>query len=368
VDGERVEGVPERAEALLLEVLREPASALKLAEQDWDLLLRLGRRSGLLGRIVWALEETKTIDRVPPRPLAHLASERILSEKQTHDVRWEVHCIREALRPLGLPLILLKGAAYVLGRLPPAHGRRFGDIDILVPRSSIAEVEALLRGSGWLMRGVNEYDQHYYRKWMHQLPPMTHFRRQTTVDVHHTIVPLTTRLDVDASAMAAQARPIAGEPGLAILAPEDMVLHSATHLFNEGEFDRGLRDLDDLVKLLGHYNEEPDFWSHLMARARSFGLTRPLYYAARYAKGHLGLKLPRDVDQEIATLGPPAPLRAVMDSLFLRALRPHHEACRDALSAPALWMLYVRAHHLRMPLHLLVPHLVRKAVHRRLDK
>ena len=46
---------------------------------------------------------------------------------------------------------------------------------------------------------------------------------------------------------------ITERPGFAVLAPEDMVLHSATHLFNEGEFDRGLRDLNDLDLLLREF-------------------------------------------------------------------------------------------------------------------
>jgi hypothetical protein len=33
----------------------------------------------------------------------------------------------------------------------------------------------------------------------------------------------------------------------------------------------------------------------------------------------------------------------------------------------ARWLLYVRGHYRRMPLRLLVPHLVRKAVRSRLD-
>ena len=39
-------------------------------------------------------------------------------------------------------------------------------------------------------------------------------------------------------------------------------------------------------------------------------------------------------------------------------------ASADALTAAARWLLYVRAHYLRMPLHLLLPHLLRKSFHR----
>ena len=48
-------------------------------------------------------------------------------------MRREVGHIRQALANLPAPPVLLKGAAYVVAELPNATGRRFGDIDILVP-------------------------------------------------------------------------------------------------------------------------------------------------------------------------------------------------------------------------------------------
>jgi len=55
-----------------------------------------------------------------------------------------------------------------------------------------------------------------------------------------------------------------------------------------------------------------------------------------------------------------------MDALFVPALYPAHPSCDIALTGLARWALYVRAHYLRMPWHLPLPHLARKAVRRRL--
>jgi len=82
----------------------------------------------------------------------------------------------------------------------------------------------------------------------------------------------------------------------------------------------------------------------------------------------LGTPVPSAALADAGRDGPGAVLAPLMTALFNRALRPHHGSCQDALTPLALWMLYVRAHHLRMPAHLLVPHLVRKAVKRRLPK
>ncbi len=50
-----------------------------------------------------------------------------------------------------------------------------------------------------------------------------------------------------------------------------------------------------------------------------------------------------------------------MSSLLGVALRPDHPHCDGPYTGIARWLLYVRSHHLRMPLYLVVPHLLRKA-------
>src|SRR5205085_11661497 len=131
-----------------------------------------------------------------------------------------------ALCPLGIPLILLKGAAYVAAGLPAGRGRLFSDIDVLVPKPLLPEVESALMLAGWASHNHDAYDQRYYREWMHELPPMEHLRRGNAIDVHHAILPETARAHPDSGKLRAAARPVTGRPGVAVLAPADMVLHS----------------------------------------------------------------------------------------------------------------------------------------------
>lgn len=347
-------------------VLRNPDIVQGFSLRDWDLFVRQARRAGLLARIAVRLKEDGLLQQVPEQPRHHLESEAITAEKHARDVRWEVASIKAALAPVGIPVILLKGAAYVLAGLPPAKGRLFNDIDFLVPKDLIETVEGALNHAGWASSTeLAPYDDRYYRDWMHQIPPLTHFLRQTTIDVHHTIIPETVRLGLKAEKLFAAARPVAGMDGIRTLAPADMILHSATHLLNEGEFDRGLRDLDDMNLLLRHFGADPAFWPELLERAAELDLRRPLYYALRYTAKILATPLPDEVGNADRLKPPNAVLRRLMDALFDRALRPDHPSCRDSLSGIALWLLYVRSHHLRLPPHLLVPHLVRKAYIRR---
>ena len=349
------------AASTLSAALRQPAAATDLTGREWDRLIRQARKAAMLSRLHLALEDNKLLDRVPERPLAHLESNRLFADRLAIDVAWEVAQIKVALAPLDLPIVLLKGAAYTLAQLPPAAGRIFFDVDILVPKSSLEAVERQLSLKGWSTGPISAYDSRYYRTWMHELPPLRHYKRKTYLDVHHTILPETAPYHPDPQKLLAAAQPIPGRDGLFALAPADMVIHAATHLFHEGEFDKGLRDLSDLDALLSHFGTDVRFWDSLVPRAKELELSRPLFYALRYARAVLGTAIPDDVIDATRACAPSRPLLAMMDFLFDRGLRPNHPTCDDAFSGLARWLLYIRAHALRMPPHLLLPHLVRKA-------
>jgi hypothetical protein len=150
-----------------------------------------------------------------------------------------------------------------------------------------------------------------------------------------------------------------------VLAPADMVLHSATHLFYNEEFSHGLRDLFDVHCLLCHFSSDAEFWETLTARARELDLLAPLYYALRYTSRILDTPVPQDAIRRAASGAPPLLTRTLMDALWLRVLRPDHPSATDALTSFAQRALYLRAHWLRMPPTLLAYHLAAKALRRK---
>jgi len=352
---------------LLIQALRAPESSLAGSPVDWDLLIRQARRADLLAHLCLLLEAQGLLERVPALPFRHLDSARSYARAQHRVVRWEVRCLRRALASIGVPVILLKGAAYVMADLPPGRGRLFNDIDILVPRERLAATEQALLAHGWMTTHLNAYNQRYYRRWMHELPPLRHIRRRTVLDVHHNILPETARLHPAPEKLIAAAQSFSDDPEVHMLAPADMVLHSATHLFHDGELEHGLRDLVDLDALLRDFGRDEQFWQGLVPRARELDLVRPLYYALRYTHRILGTPVPDAVQQAIRARSPRAALKQVMDALFNRALMVDHPSCAMPLTGLARSLLYIRAHYLRMPLYLLIPHLLRKAFRQQQD-
>lgn len=333
--------------------------------ETWALLIGQARRTSLLARLARHCADHGGLDAVPEAPRRHLEGALKLAERQRHEVHWEVDEMARALVPLGVPVVLLKGAAYLLAGLPPARGRVFADVDVLVPRERIDAAEAALFAAGWLSDERDPYNQRYYRQWMHEIPPLRHVQRSTVIDLHHTIAPPTSRFRVDGARLLQRVRPLPDHPGLFVLAPEDMVLHSATHLFQEGEFPHGLRDLLDLRDLLTHFAREPGFWDALLARADELALRVPLHHALWHLQRLFGLVPPAAHAARVRALAPGWLPRTAMAWLLERALRPMHPSCDGPSVALARWMLYVRSHLLRMPPHLALPHLVRKAWMRR---
>lgn len=329
-----------------------------LSPRDWEDLLGQARRSRLLARL--AIEAERWPGELPAPQRDYLQGGLRLMPRQRREVLSELSRMREALRDASGPVVLLKGAAYLLADLPPSRGRIFSDIDLLVARPALDSTELALLAAGWVSEERDAYNQRYYRQWMHEVPPLQHVQRGSVIDLHHTISPPTSRFRVDGELLLQRIRPIAAS-GFYMLAPEDMVLHSAVHLYQEGEFDHGLRDLLDLHDLLQHFEVDADFWPRLLARTAELRLGEPLTMLLEQRSRLLGADAPSEHRAALDALRPSWPVRVTVSALLARALRPQHPACDTWDSDLARRLIYIRSHHLRMPLYLLVPHLLRKA-------
>lgn len=344
---------------LLQQSLLEPENILSLDNKQVSDLLAQARSSRLLASLALCIENSGVHTQLPTTISRHLQSAVLLHRKQKQDLAYESEKIRLALDAIGERLVLLKGAAYLLAELPVGRGRLITDIDIIVPHHRIDKAEKALNDCDWVSSKVSAYDDQYYRKWGHEVPPLIHRKRATILDLHHNILPPTAGPNVDADLLFENLIEI--KPGVFTLSWQDMVIHSATHLFHEGEFHHGLRDLWDLDRMLRDFpGRDPNFWEGLIARAQKLDLLGPLYHGLTYAQYLFNTPLPDGIVAEASSW-----LRSlrqpVMDFLFLRAFRPDHTDCKLPFTGLALELLYVRAHYLRMPPYMLIPHLARKA-------
>lgn len=351
-----------RSNCLLTACYRNIKHMAGLNMVEWDLLVRQGRRAQLLGRLAGRLADAGLSDAIPDRPLHHLQAALTASDRVNAAARWEIGQVAEALETLSVPVVVLKGAAYALQDPAVAKGRRFSDLDILVPKSAIEDVERRLRAHGWRSSHLDPYDQRYYREWMHEIPPMQHVSRKTNLDIHHGLLPETVKSRPDPQLLLHDAVPVEGLENVYVLSPLDRWLHSATHLFQEGEFHNALRDLTDLDLLSRQFGKEPGFWDALPARAEQLNLTRQLFYAVWFLDRILGTPLPNGYLSELDPYGPKGMLRRLMDVLYRQAFRPLHPSCDSSWGGIGRLALYIRSHAIRMPPHLLLPHLAHKSI------
>jgi len=352
-------------ESILLQFLSGSIEAELIGEPSaCELLLRQARSANLLSRVAVLCVEKNLTPRLPQRMQNHLQSAQAVAVANHRSVRWEAKQIERVLSADEVPFCLLKGGAYVVGQSVAAKGRVFSDVDILVPKELLEKTERLLIENGWMCTNFDPYDQRYYRSWMHELPPLQHMKRGTTLDVHHAIIPPTARIKSDISKFWECTHKVAKHKLLYIPDDKDLILHSAVHLFCDGELENGLRDLSDLDLLLRDCSVRDEFWTELLTRAVELNLQRPLFYALRYCHALLNTPVPVQVLTRTAQGSPGKWAETWMDFLFCRALAPDHVSCNDRWTGLARWMLFVRSHWLKMPPLQLTQHLARKGYKR----
>jgi hypothetical protein len=351
-------------QSVLLACLKNPHSVTALTVAQWSLLLRMAKTCKLTAYIAWWIDQHNLSHSVPDKVLNHFQAAHAVVAYRRRMAFWEMNRLQRALAECNTDIVVLKGCAYLLADIPFAHARLFADVDIMVEKSTIDRIEQSLLAQNWQTLKLDDYDQSYYRVWMHEIPPLRHVSRTMEVDIHHTIIPPTSELRPDPALLMRDAINLNNTP-FKVLSPCDMVLHSAVHLFFDSDLGNKLRDLVDLDQLLKHFNAgNVDFFDVLLKRADMLGLQRPLYYTLRYSHQLLATPIPNDILQRSQTFAPPVPVRVLMDALIPVALLPEHPDESSLAVRFARWLLYIRSHYLRMPLKLLIPHLARKSLMR----
>jgi hypothetical protein len=231
----------------------------------------------------------------------------------------------------------------------------------MVRREHLAGVERALLDAGWEFEKTDPYDQHYYRAWSHELPPMRCAGQALELDLHHGILPPFGRLKPDTDALFAAAIPVEGTP-FRILSPADQVLHAAAHLFQDSDCSGRLRDLVDFDGLVRCFSAADDsFWQVLEQRGRLHQLGRPLWYALTFGRAWLATPVPVNFLRSNRSAKPPAPARWLVTTLVPLALLPvDPDSASSARNRIAGRLMEARAFWLRMPPWLLLFHAINK--------
>jgi Uncharacterised nucleotidyltransferase len=342
-------------------LLLNPALLTSLSKRDLDAALRFARRARLLGRIASKLKSADLMHALPQVAVDQLEAALVMAHARERLARWEMDRIEYAVRHMPeVPLIVLKGSAYLLKSLPNTAGRSFADVDLLTSEACLEVLERTLIDHGWRSKSLSAYDDHYYRQWTHEIPPLSHPEREVEIDIHFNIVPRIARLRPSSSALIAASVAVPGSR-YRVLCDEDMVLHAMVHLMFDSDLADKLRDLVDVQDMLCHFAAlDKKFWERLVERAELLDLTRPAFYSLRYCQRLLGTPVPETALAAMAPYGPPGVILRLMDRLVPDALFPQHPDAPTRMADVGRKLLFVRSHWLRMPPWLLVYHSIHR--------
>lgn len=331
--------------ATLIQLLATPDQVSQLADAEWHDIVEQGRKSQVLGQLAASLTRKHLMEFVPVAVRRHLELATQVAVRRVESAMWEIQTIRRVMDP-AVPLVLLKGGAYATSGDVNSAGRTFSDIDVLVRRPRLSDMESALFAAGWKPSRVNDYDAAYYRNWMHEVPPMEHVRRHTVVDLHHAINPPVSRFFIDPVKLFETVVEV--QPGIFVLSPVDRVIHCAMHLLQEGEPKKLMRDLYDLHMLLDQHFSSVAGREPLRARARELHVDQLVRIASSAADVMFG----RDPIDDRST--------GWLRNCLLRSGREANGdlSIRGQFAGSAV---LAHSHWMKMPVRLLVPHLLRKS-------
>jgi hypothetical protein len=225
-----------------------PSSA-DLAPDARSAAVGLATRLGLGARILARCPQAALAAELGPATLERLRDERrALAARQLRSEAALADLARTA-GALGVPWVLLKGQALILGGWAPPDSRPAGDVDVLVPRRAVARLQAELVRRGFRPTGTG---------YEHQAPSLLH-PHGGLVELHRMLLGI--RLggrrsagfdELERAGLLERRGPTAGEaartPAREVLAAHALVHVLAQHAWAPGAYS-GLLLAGDLADL-----------------------------------------------------------------------------------------------------------------------
>nr|WP_136251711.1 nucleotidyltransferase family protein [Ningiella ruwaisensis] len=339
----------------LVTLFLRPESVLDYSPSRLSKAIIVLREQRVLGRYCYRFEQAGVLEKLDERAQRHLNNAMQVALRQKEQVFTEVENLIKTLKSSAEYVIFLKGTAYTMCGASIGEGRIYSDIDLLVPKGDLTNCEQRLAIAGWISQAVNDYDDNYYRKWAHEIPPMAHGQTGTVIDVHHNIVPVISKASPNIQLLTQYKEEIA--PNIFVLNAPAQLVHAAIHLFRNEDYRASFRDLTDLYLMME--NQPDDFFEQAIYIASEIGFKKELALALRYVHQLLCLPLPA---KALALAQSQTNIKqSVNDWIFSSVLLPQHDLIEQSHTPLKHTLAMMRGHFLKMPLHILIYHLTVKS-------
>ncbi len=338
----------------IVQLFKDTSTGAELDDRQWESIVFILRQTQLLATLYQLALSNNDFQHYPQYARKHLQAASVYARRQAQQVRFECLEISAILKQSNITPVFLKGAGYTVSGSQNGKGRVYSDIDVLVPKQQLGTAQQLLQKNGWFAKKLNDYDERYYREWAHEIPPMSNVYRGTVIDVHHNIIPPISGRAPDSQLFFNEIE--LNPQGLAHLSPAAATLHSCIHLFTNEDFSNGFRDLVDLYLLMQQYGQN-DYWEKLVTLAEQTGFTLELFYCLDTLKQIFGLMPDSPFVKKIYKRHQNSFTGLLSHGLFKPALSPHHPLVFGFKNNLASFLIYIRGHWIKMPVHILIAHL-----------
>ncbi|CAN5848367.1 hypothetical protein BH23GEM7_BH23GEM7_08110 [soil metagenome] len=267
---------------------------------DWERMLPLAERHGMLPLLCWHLE-AGAADLVPPEKRAALRAAFLENAGRVLGLVGELFEILQLFETHGIAAVPYKGpllAAKLYGNLAL---RQAGDLDILLRKADLPRARELLQQRGYVARaGLAPGEEEFsLRVGYHEI-----FDRigavPLTVELHWAFTRAKFAVPLDFDALAPRLEPIALQGrSLSSFAREDLLLilsiHGAKHRWMRLEWICGVAEA---MRGPGEID-----WPRLLQRAEAVRSRRMLLLALHLAHDLLEAPLPAELAEEIHASG-----------------------------------------------------------------
>lgn len=273
------------------------------ADLNWELLLKIAETEavaaalGFVGKAATPLAIPMTIRQRLERHLIDATVRQLILSR-------ELSALIDAFDRHGIPVIPLKGPALAEMLYPRPGLRPSSDLDVLIDRHALVEVDGLLQGLGY-RRVADEhswaFDVAYDRATLYEGAD------GVRVDLHWSLVsdPRFSWNEAAARSLWQRATKIpVGTSEVLSLCPEDLLVYLAVHLAVHHGL-AGLLWYWDLARLLEGWSAKLD-WDAIAARATGWRVKRAVYFALRGCDTLFGVSAPRRVMSRLRPRGPRA--------------------------------------------------------------
>ena len=253
---------------------------------DWNELLQIARRHGVLPLLYWQLKDICP-KVVPPNVLAQLQENFSTNAKKNLALTAELLKIIKLFQQNGIPIIPFKGSILAISVYKDLGLREFVDLDILVPEQFVLESSKLLKLQGYEPDfNISDTQIIDYAK-VNNEQMYWHECKQVTVDLHWELLPKPFP-SYSTLAWSSKEQVYLGSTAVQSISAETLLLflcaHGAKHSWSPLKF---LVDIAELIRSCPDLN-----WDLIEEQSEKLGNKKVLFLGLYLCQTLLGTVLP----------------------------------------------------------------------------